>query len=638
MNNFQPKDFIILVVDDVQENLQLLISMLNKKGYRISFANSGKQALERIKNIKPDLILLDLMMPELNGIEVCKRLKANQETREIPIIFITANHEQNKLLQAFEVGAVDYIKKPIKEAEILARVKNHLELKKTKDELKLARETAEEATRLKSQFIANISHEIRTPMNAILGMTEMLLNMQLTPEQLDCVETINSGGEHLLNMLNNLLDFSKLEAQEMQLENTNFDLLETMEQLVKLFLPISKDLEINLITDSSLPRYVRGDVFRLRQILINLLSNALKFTDFGSVIITLVAKTITADKLTIKFTVTDTGIGIYPEALNNLFQSFYQVDASTTRKYGGTGLGLSICKELVHLMGGDIGVESVPGEGSNFWFTVTFEQVSVNEINQVITAQNQKREEVKTINQLNNLKVLLVEDTPLNQKVILHQLSVIGCEADCVNNGQEALETLAIKKYDLILIDCNMPLLDGYQTTKILKNNSENIIVIGMSAGDLTAQKKCFAAQMDDYLNKPVSLHKLYNMLLKWSSKVGENKQQNVQSLIDRNHLYRLTSGDETFQQEILEDFVRGAKVYLSQAKIAVENNDAIALYNKIHQIKGIAGNAGITSIYELSVSLENQASENNLQGANEKLTELEQLLEKVEDELFTDF
>ncbi|MGK7902408.1 MAG: response regulator [Hormoscilla sp.] len=670
MEPLNPEEFLILVVDDVSKNLQVVGSMLDEVGYATTFATSGKQALVRVQTAKPDLILLDLMMPEMDGLEVCTRLKANWEQRDIPVIFLTASHEQDHLLQAFEIGAVDYVTKPFNALELMARVKTHLELKSTRDRLKstmkelvVTRDAALEAARAKSQFLASMSHEIRTPMNGVLGMTELLLKTDLNHQQIDFVQTLKASGEGLLIIINEILDFSKLEAGEMRLEREEFDLRATGENLLKLFTPQAeaKAIKIACDIDPYVPVRLRGDRYRLRQIISNMLGNAIKFTEEGEVVLKVEMNRDSAAKfnrneeqISLYFSVRDTGIGIAPESQAKLFKSFSQVDNSTTRKYGGTGLGLAICKQLVQLMGGDIGCSSTPGAGSTFWFTANFNKYEPAgatakpkaEIggSQLTAAQTEDRIERKDI------KVLLVEDTRINQKVVLNQLRILEYQADCVNNGQKALEKLiATHDYDLVLMDCQMPVLDGYEATRLLRQQERgdrHAIVVGLTANAMEGDReKCLAAGMDDYLSKPVSLEELSAMLEKWRFDFADRKSSSAieleakdgvvareESIIDCDRLQEIAGGDRELELELLQIFVEDVQVYLAEAKQALAETDAMVIAKKAHQIKGSTLNMGVNFMPEIAEKLEDQAKASNLLLAAELLTELEQMLKRVED------
>jgi CheY-like chemotaxis protein len=591
MQPFNPAEFLILVVDDVSKNLQILGSILDEVGYSTTFAISGLQALERLETAKPDLILLDMMMPDMDGLEVCSILKSDPDTAEIPVIFLTASQETEHILQAFDKGAVDYLTKPFNTRELLARVRNHLELKHTRDQLKKAlqelvesRDAALKSAQVKSQFLANMSHEIRTPMNGVLGMTELLLQTPLNPQQIDYVQTLRNSGNNLLVIINEILDYSKLESGEMRLDYEEFELKNRLAEITKFFQSqiINKDLNLKFIYDESIPQRVIGDFHKIRQILTNLIGNAIKFTEIGEIQVIVTKKSglyreITSKNLInnqefankkyqnrcqLKFEVKDTGIGIRAEDQAQIFKSFFQADSSPSRHYAGTGLGLAICEQLVQLMNGKIGVESEFGKGSTFWFTINLEFLppdlaagSLNDLIDLKTNPITDNQQIETEQKsLESIKILVVEDTRINQKVIQQQLKRLGCTADCVNNGQEALYQLDAADYDLILMDCQMPVLDGYAATEMIREREQQaqaamrsrsgadalsgstsnlpssnhgsgrsypksrIVVIGLTAYAMKGDReKCLAAGMDDYLSKPVSINDLSAMLRKWA-------------------------------------------------------------------------------------------------------------------------
>ncbi|MFW6296183.1 MAG: response regulator [Halothece sp.] len=682
---FNANKFLILVVDDVIKNIQVISRMLQRVGYQVTFATSGEEALQRLEMVKPDLILLDLMMPKMDGLEVCSRLKADPENSEIPIIFLTASHEENDLTEAFERGAVDYITKPFRTSEILARIRTHLELKETRDDLKRtlvelveARNIALEKAQQKSQFIANVSHEIRTPMNGVLGMTEILERTHLSSDQLDCVSTIKASGQTLLTLINDILDYSKLEAGAMPLNHHVFNLYSLIQELVYLFTPQCQRKNIDIISSlaPNVPKLLIGDSIRLRQILLNLIGNAVKFTSQGEVVLKVQVKPQLEPKINPKkfasnseektpkvklyFSVSDTGIGIAPEDKGKLFQSFSQINSSLIYSYGGTGLGLAICQKLVSLMGGAIDCDSILGKGTTFSFSVLLEPVEDEEsvefpsleipsVSDQTVTQNEK---LTTPNDsLKSLKVLVVEDTPTNQKVILHLLKFLKIEADCVNHGQEALKQLAKCDYDLIFMDCQMPILDGYQTTQKIRQlrQKESPIIIGLTAyGMASDRQKCLDSGMDDYLCKPISLDDISAILEKWSSpdrKLRETSKQytsaplpytqssNIKTkpIVDLEFLDRIISGDREFQKELLKIFVEDTTIYLSEAKAAVQETNNLSLLGKIHVIKGSATNLGIRIMKEVANKIEIQALDNNWTEIEQNICVLEKLVKEVE-------
>ena len=394
------------------------------------------------------------------------------------------------------------------EAEISERKQAAEALRESENKLKEARAVAIESSRLKSEFLANMSHEIRTPMNGVVGMTGLLLDSELNEDQRDCAETIRSSGEALLTIINDILDFSKIESGRLEFESVDFDLCNVLEDTVELHAEQArkKQLELAWNINPGVPTALCGDSGRLRQVLTNLIGNALKFTDRGKVIVRAHQEDENDLGVTIRFSVSDTGIGISLAAQEKLFQAFTQVDGSSTRKYGGMGLGLSISKQLVELMEGQIGVESTPGEGSTFWFTVKLAKQSTGSA-VAASAQGTTNTLLETKPMTNKL-VLLAEDNIVNQKVAVRQLRKLGYRTDAVANGREAIEALSRIPYDLVLMDCQMPEMDGYQATTEIRRREGTIKhtpIIAMTAHALAGDReKSFTAGMDDHITKPV--------------------------------------------------------------------------------------------------------------------------------------
>lgn len=694
------------------------------------------------------------------------------------------------------------------------------------NELVEARETALEASRVKSQFLANMSHEIRTPMNGVLGMAQLLLHAPLELKQRECAQTIYRSAEHLLSVINDILDFSKIEAGEMRLENASFDLDGCIESVIEMVAPLAeeKGIELIFLADSAVPKKLVGDSNRLKQILLNLTGNAIKFTDVGQVLVRVTVKrsersTANKQATTLLFSVRDTGIGISEEGQRKLFQSFSQVDSSPTREHGGTGLGLAICKQLVEMMAGEIGVRSVPGEGSTFWFAVPLEKQlqfepqhpelagkklltvsasaltraavrslvktwglhcdeaetiaeawsilkqETNAISQNATGTNKDWDAVlvdlqmpdfdarefalkvrslptvcpliavtslarqpeaaalcdrdfssyllkpvrasrlreallravkqtgefecpaadcngklpalncqdAAVNSPPSLKILLAEDHPINQQVILEQLAVLGYRADSAANGQEALDLLAACPYDLVLMDCQMPVLDGYETTQKLREiegRDRHTFVIALTAHAMPGEReKCLAAGMDDYLSKPVDLDALAGMLQKYESgniqleHSSEATTVNLEKkcycdinrtevwetaavatvavqgeiefpsladaggLFDRSRLEQLERVNVKLPQRLLQGFLESAQTDLDVAKSALDARDWQGVEDRAHRIKGTSANVGIPIMADLAAQLEHQARSIQEVGESSAIAGIENIL-----------
>jgi len=500
----------ILIVDDEKSNLLVLNDILSGD-YTLFMARGGLEAVKRANEYIPDLILLDIIMPDTDGYAVLAELKKSEKTQGIPVIFITGLSDPEDEEKGLELGAVDYISKPFSPAIVKLRIKNHLKIiNQTRQIIK--NEIAVRSSRIRSEFLSRVSHEMRTPLNAIMGLTVIAQRTAKIDEKNDMLERVMESSTHLLKLVDDILDMSDIEDNKLRLSVYEFGFTAMMEEIIKKAAPDIREKNHSLLTvfDKEIPGRLIGDERRLARAVANLLSNAIKFTPKnGEIQINAFIEKIENETAALRIEVIDNGVGMSPEEQGKIFIPFEQADCGSDRKFGGAGLGLSISKYIAGLMGGGIRIESEPGKGTKVSFTA-------------VLLLPRPEEDICNVN-FSGKTALLAEDIETNREIVKALLSETGLHIECAESGKEALEMFSAdpEKFDVILMDINMPEMDGLTAARLIRGmkakEGASVPIIALSANVLASEVETYLeAGMNDHLGKPVNYNGLIKKLMNY--------------------------------------------------------------------------------------------------------------------------
>jgi two-component system, NarL family, sensor histidine kinase EvgS len=625
--NAAKKPARILVVDDEERNRRLLVAMLEAENYTALEAADGAQALELVRQNPPDMVLLDIMMPGMDGYAVVRALRADAATQLIPVVLVTALHDKESWRRGMEAGASDFLTKPVDRVRLGLRIRNLLKLgdysnlvvqreqetRALMADLTRARDEAQSANRAKDSFLATMSHEIRTPLGGLMGMLELLSMSPLADEQRETLETACDSGRSLLRILNDILDWSKIQEGKLDLAPQATSIAGLLAEVANTYAHVASGNSVTLAqqVDERLSPALMVDPLRLSQVLNNFVSNAVKFSRRGGRVelrAELIARSEGAEA--IRFSVKDTGIGIDLQAQSRLFQSYGQASADTARMYGGTGLGLAICRRLADLMDGRIDVASEPGRGSTFSITLTLPLartgVEPRRDRATIAAAASAWPLVHGAAAADAPLVLVVDDHPVNRKLLARQLGLLGLRVETAQDGKEALPLWRDGRYALVITDCHMPQLDGYELTYAIRGIEADQArartpIFAWTANALADEiEKCEAAGMDELLVKPADLAQLQRMLEKWLPTAARAASDQPEAApapapqaaaapppLDLKHLTAMCGGDSAAVRESLLEFRRTNEQDAVQLRQAVAQDDLERVAHATHRMLG---------------------------------------------------
>jgi CheY-like chemotaxis protein len=503
----------ILIVDDVSANLMILGSILKRKGYRVRPVPNGQHALLAAEKEQPDLILLDIMMPEMDGFEVCRHLKESPKLADIPVIFISALNDPTDIVKALTSGGVDYISKPFHAEEVLARVKTHLQLHLQSIVLKQQSIELKELVATKDKFFSIISHDLRGPIGGFMALTELMADesTELSPEeQKEFIVEISKSSRNVFNLLENLLEWALIQQGNILFKPEHIDLTELVNESTRTLHDSIQKKNIHLDVVLAADLKVFADANMIQSVIRNLVSNAIKFTPVGGEIA--ISAGFTENK-NLVIVVKDSGIGMNHTIKTDLFQLDKKTGRSGTEGEQSTGLGLILCKEFIEKHGGELWVESEEGVGSSFYFTIPDHALS-----QSLNAENKISAEDGNINQLSNLKILIAEDNENSGTLLKMLTNTFSNRVLDAVTGKEAVEICRNNPdIDLILMDIKMPVLDGYEATKLIREFNKDVIIIAQTAFGFDGEReKAINAGCTDYILKPINKNQLFQAIRKY--------------------------------------------------------------------------------------------------------------------------